>query len=91
MSKNHQFISILFLGICLLLSSWLISQSLKTKHVDYVETPSKQSSAQNVQNRFEFIKIANDYFIIFDKQTSDYWEKVGSSEWQKQKSISQAR
>lgn len=55
-----------------------------------VETPSKQASTQDAQNRYEFITIANDYFIIFDKQTGDYWDKVGSSEWRKQKSSLQA-
>ncbi|OMD05540.1 hypothetical protein BSK49_08730 [Paenibacillus odorifer] len=86
-SKNFQFLSIIFLGICLLLSSWFISQSLETKHVEYVDTPSKQTSTQDVQNRYEFITIVSDYFIIFDKQTGDYWQKVGSSDWEKQNSI----
>lgn len=90
MSKNLQFLSIIFLGICLLLSSWLISRSLGTKHVEYVETQSKQVSTQDTQNRYEFITIVSDYFIIFDKQTGDYWDKIGSSEWQKQKSPLQA-
>lgn len=86
-SKNLKFLSIIFLGGCLLLSSWFISQSLETKHVEYVETPTKQDSVHDVQNRYEFNMIATDYFIIFDKQTGDYWEKIGSSEWKKQKSI----
>lgn len=86
MSKNLQFLSVIFLGICLLLSSWFISQSLETKKVD-VETPSKQASGQGIQNRYEFITIASDYFIIFDKETGDYWDKVGSSEWKKKESI----
>ncbi|MFD0618207.1 hypothetical protein ACFQZR_12105 [Paenibacillus sp. GCM10027629] len=84
MSKNFQFLSVVFLGICLLLSSWFISQSLETKNI---QTPNKQVPTQDVQNRYEFIMVASDYFIIFDKQTGDYWNKIGPSEWQKQNSI----
>jgi len=81
MSKNLQSFSIVFLGICIVLGSWLISQSLITNHVDIEET-------ENEQIRYDFITIADDYFVIFDKQKGEYWMKLGSSDWEKQKSFS---
>ncbi|MDM5247158.1 MULTISPECIES: hypothetical protein [unclassified Lysinibacillus] len=81
MSKNLQPFSIVFLGICIVLSSWLISQSLITNHEGIKET-------DNEQNRYDFITITSDYFIIFDKQKGEYWMKIGSSDWEKQPSFS---
>ncbi|MEX3745439.1 hypothetical protein AB1300_09845 [Lysinibacillus xylanilyticus] len=81
MSKNLQPFSIVFMGICIILSSWLISQSLITNHVAIEKT-------DNEQNRYDFITIASDYFIIFDKQKGEYWMKIGSSDWEKQQSFS---
>jgi hypothetical protein len=78
MSKNLQFLSIVYLGICIVLSSWLISQSLKEKVVE-----SNEEKIIGKQDMYEFIQIANDYFIIFDKHSGFYWEKIGGSEWKK--------
>jgi hypothetical protein len=87
LSKIFQFLSVIFLGICLLLSSWFISQSLETKQVEDVETPNKQALTQEVQNRYEFILVKDDHYIIFDKQTGEYWQQIRSIVWEKQKSI----
>ncbi|MFJ5788875.1 hypothetical protein ACIP9G_02210 [Lysinibacillus sp. NPDC093197] len=81
MSKNLQAFSIVFLGICIVLGSWLISKSLITNHVVIDES-------NNEQNRYDFITIASDYFVIFDKQKGEYWMKIGSSDWEKQLSFS---
>ena len=81
MSKYLQPFSIVFLGICIVLGSWLISQSLITNHVDIEQT-------ENEQIRYDFITIADDYFVIFDKQKGEYWMKLGSSDWEKQQSFS---
>ena len=43
MSKNLQPFAIVFLGIYIVLSSWLISQSLITNHVDIEETENEQN------------------------------------------------
>ncbi|MEG0385266.1 MAG: hypothetical protein RR642_10975 [Solibacillus sp.] len=84
MNKNLQPFSIVFLGICIVLGSWLISQSLITNYVD----DGGIEEIQNDQNRYDFVTIASDYFIIFDKQTGDYWMKIGDSDWIKQQSFS---
>jgi hypothetical protein len=73
--------SIVFLGVCIVLGSWLISQSLIFSHEEIDETEIEQ-------NRYDFVTIASDYFIIFDKQKGEYWMKVGNSDWEKQQSFS---
>ena len=78
MNKKFTPFSIVFLGICIVLGSWLISQSLAPQ----------QEETENEQSRYDFITIANDYFIIFDKQKGEYWMKIGDSDWEKQDSIS---
>lgn len=75
MNKNLQAFSIIFLGVCIIISSWFISEGLKTNNYKVVE-------AKN-DNRYEHIMIATDYFRIFDKQTGDYWEKIGGGDWEK--------
>ncbi len=80
MSKFLVSFSILFLGICMVISSWIISQSLNSKKDDVVKI-------QGENNRYEFIKMADDYNVIFDKQTGEYWGSV-QGRWEKQSSIS---
>jgi hypothetical protein len=84
MSKHLQSLSIMFLGLCIVVSSWFISQSLKSNQV---KSDNTQNQHSETQDRYEFITIASDYFIIFDKQTGEYWSQVGGSEWKVQKSI----
>ncbi|PGY08951.1 hypothetical protein, partial [Bacillus sp. AFS031507] len=55
--------SIIFLWVCIVLDSWFISQSIKSEKNDEVSN----------QNRYEFIKMSDNYNMIFDKQTGDYW------------------
>lgn len=71
MNKNLGAFSIIFLGICIVTSSLIISQSLKT------------TQHEQQQDKYEFITIASDYFIIFDKQTGEYWRNIGGSGWEK--------
>ncbi|MCD5324349.1 MULTISPECIES: hypothetical protein [Pontibacillus] len=80
MNKNIQAFSIIFLGVCIVISSWFISDALKTKDREVVEKPNEK--VQN-ENRYEHIVIVNDYFRIFDKQTGDYWESIGGGDWKK--------
>ena len=79
MNKNIMALSIIFLGLCIVLSSWDISQSLRFKKNDVVKI-------QQEQNRYEFIKMADDYSISFDKQTGDYWGNPGGN-WEKHTSL----
>ncbi|MFJ7826587.1 hypothetical protein [Psychrobacillus sp. NPDC096623] len=84
MNKNLQAFSIIFLGVSIVISSWFISEALKTNNNESVE--SQNEKVQN-ENRYEHIMIATDYFRIFDKQTGDYWEQIGGGEWKKNTSI----
>jgi hypothetical protein len=83
MSKNLKSISIIFLGVCILLGSWFISEPLNND--SKVTTPSEQ------QYRYEFISANEQNIIIFDKQTGEYWRKFiepnkGPTNWEKQES-----
>ncbi len=75
MNKNLMAFSIIFLGLCIVLGSWFISQSLRFKKDDVVKI-------QQEQNRYEYIKTSDDYDMIFDKQTGDYWGNL-QGEWEK--------
>ncbi|MGK0468979.1 hypothetical protein [Clostridium sp.] len=76
MKKNLCAFSIVFLGLCMVLSSWFISQSLKTN------TNNETKSLQQVQNsnRYEYIQVAGNYYIILDRQTGNYWGNL-NGEW----------
>lgn len=71
----------------MVLSAWLIAQSLKSHSVNVENAPQEQNATNETQNRYEFIPITNDYFFIFDKHNGDTWRKVGSQDWEKRKSI----
>ncbi|MGE7765598.1 hypothetical protein [Peribacillus sp. NPDC096540] len=82
MNKHLMSFSIIFLGLCLLLGSWFISQSLKSEQVN---------PKQEEQFRFELISPNDSNIIIFDKQSGEYWRKFiepndGPADWEKQKS-----
>ena len=82
MNKPFVSFSIIFLGICILLSSWLISQSLETEQVD---------ETSEVEFRYELISANDNNLIIFDKETGEYWRKFielneGPTDWEKQTS-----
>lgn len=82
MGKFMQPISVIFLGLCLVLGAWIISKPTESSQALDLET-----IANSEKNRYEFITVAIDYFIIFDKQTGQYWSQIGGPEWEKQKSI----
>jgi hypothetical protein len=80
MNKNIMSFSVIFLGLCIVLSSWIISQSLKSKQKEIVN--------QNDQYRYEIISSQNN-IILFDKQSGESWRKYlppseGPTEWEKQ-------
>ena len=82
MRKNFQSFSIIILGVCILLGSWLISNSLSSNQGKVVRT-------QEEQFRYEFLTPNESNIIIFDKQTGEYWRKFidsneGPTEWEKQ-------
>lgn len=70
----------IFLGVCMVVSSWFISGALKTSNNEIVE---RQNETVQNENRYEHIIIASDYFRIFDKQTGEYWEKIGGRNWER--------
>jgi len=78
-----QSFSIIFLGVCILLGSWLISHSLKSISWDRRDF--------NKETRYEFISPNESNIIIFDKQSGTYWRKFiepnsGPTDWEKQRS-----
>ncbi|MFD4820431.1 hypothetical protein [Peribacillus butanolivorans] len=82
MNKHLMSFSIIFLGLCLLLGSWFISQSLKSEQVN---------TTQEEQFRYKLISPNDSNIIIFDKQSGEYWRKFiepndGPADWEKQKS-----
>ncbi|MFF2878661.1 hypothetical protein ACFVR2_20310 [Gottfriedia sp. NPDC057991] len=85
MNKNLLPLSIMFLGVCLVISSFFISQSLKFNG-DKEKIQIKQSEKLKLQNRYEFIKITDNHYIIFDRHSGDYWSQDnGLDNWIKQK------
>ena len=85
MSKNLQAFSIIFLGICIVISSWIMSQAIETNEVKSVEI---QEQLSPDKNRYEFIEIAGNHNMIFDKQTGDYWSNINGQGWEKSNPIS---
>ncbi|MFJ7698602.1 hypothetical protein [Lysinibacillus fusiformis] len=82
MNKNLMSFSIIFLGFCILISSWFISQSLTSEQVD----KTKQEPF-----RYELISPNDSNIIIFDKQSGACWRKYmepneGPTDWEKQTS-----
>ncbi len=81
MTKNLQAFAIIFLGICILLSSIVLSKAIDNNQV---ETMQVQSEQQDSQGRYEFITLASDYYVVFDTHTGDFWKKIDGQEWTKQ-------
>ncbi|WP_419883166.1 hypothetical protein ACN6MY_05985 [Peribacillus sp. B-H-3] len=85
MGRNLMSYSIIFLGICILLGSWFISQSLKTQQ-------NKQNIVtQEDKQRYELITPNESNIILFDKKSGEYWRRFiekdgGPTNWEKQKS-----
>ena len=82
MNKHLVSFSIIFLGICILLSSWFISQPLKSEQVD---------TTKEAPFRYELISPNDSNLILFDKQSGEYWQKFiepngGPNDWEKQTS-----
>lgn len=82
MNKHIMSFSIIFLGICILLGSWFISQSLQSKQED---------AAKEAQFRYKLISANESNLIIFDKKSGEYWRKfidpnAGPTDWEKQTS-----
>ena len=80
MNKHIVSFSIIFLGICILLGCWFISQSIK---------PAQVVVTKEAQSRYELITPDDSTLIIFDKQNGEYWRKsINPDEgpWEKQTS-----
>ena len=80
MNKHIVSFSIIFLGICILLGCWFISQSIK---------PTQVVVTKEAQSRYELITRDDSTLIIFDKQNGEYWRKsINPDEgpWEKQTS-----
>ncbi|MEB2298736.1 hypothetical protein LAV72_03735 [Lysinibacillus xylanilyticus] len=87
MNKNLMSFSIIFLGFCILLGSWFISQSLTSEQVN----KTKEKQIKEEQFRYELISPNDSNIIIFDKQSGEYWRKYiepneGPTDWENQTS-----
>ncbi len=80
MTKNLQAFSIVFLGLCILLGSFVLSKSIDNNQV----AMQVRSEEQVSQSRYEFITLASDYYVVFDTHTGDFWKKIDGQEWIKQ-------
>lgn len=83
MSKNLQFVSIIFLGLCILLGSRVVSQSF--------DNGGKVSPSLEVEYRYDFNSANEQNVIIFDKKMGNYWREFiesneGPTDWEKQES-----
>jgi hypothetical protein len=76
LNKNLFAFSIIFLGLCMVLSSWFISQSLKTNKNDETKLPQQSQNS----SRYEYIRLSENYYIIFDRQTGNSWGNM-NGEW----------
>ena len=81
MNKNLQAFAIIFLGICILLGSIVLSKAIDNNQVETIQIQSEQ---QDSQDRYEFITLASDYYVVFDTHTGDFWKKIDGQEWIKQ-------
>lgn len=85
MNKNLMPFSIIFLGLCIVLGSWFISQSLKdNRNQKVVVTPSNNF-------RYKLISPNQSNIILFDKQSRELWRRYiepseGPTNWEKQQS-----
>lgn len=82
MNKYLQPFSMIYFGICVLLGSWFISQSLKSN---------QEKISKEEPYRYELLSPNENNLIIFDKQSGEYWRKFiesdgGPIEWEKQPS-----
>jgi len=80
MTKNLQAFAIIFLGICILLGSIVLSKAIDNNHVDALQVQSEQ---QVSQGRYEFTVLAHDYYLVFDSHTGEFWKKIDGHEWTK--------
>lgn len=77
--KSHfQSLAVIFLGVCLVISSWLISDAIK-------DQPNIQPNIQIpdhslTTNKYEFIPVSENHFIILDTGSGTYLEKKDNSE-----------
>ncbi|KQL34412.1 hypothetical protein [Psychrobacillus sp. FJAT-21963] len=87
MNKNLISISIMFFGLCILLSTWVYSNTLENiannKRTIEAEQPKQE------EYRYELIVVNENNIIFYDKQNGDSWRKFnesgeGPSEWEKQ-------
>lgn len=94
MSKNLQSFSTIFLGVCILLGCWFISESINQSQNQPTSSQSKDVSvdvAKEEPYRYEFISANEQNIIIFDKESGQYWRKSinldgGPTEWEPQES-----
>ena len=84
MTKYLKAFSTFFLGLCILLSSIIISKSIEYQSINNI--PYEYQQTKTLQSRYELITLSSDYFIMLDTYTGEYWMQVGNNEWEKHSS-----
>lgn len=80
MEKYLQAFSIMFLGVCIVVAAWIMSQGLNEESAP-VESDS--------EHRYELISPNENNLIIFDHETGEYWRTFieaneGPTNWEKE-------
>lgn len=87
MNKNLLPISIMFFGLCIILSSWIYSNVLaniaNNQRIEAAVQPKQE------EYRFDLIVVNENNIILYDKQSGDSWRKfidsgAGPTEWERQ-------
>lgn len=73
MTKNFLSVSIIFFGICLLLSAWFISNAIQ--NIDFPVESGEVTVSQTEAYSYELIVANKETLILFNKENGEYWKK----------------
>ncbi|MBS4174815.1 hypothetical protein [Bacillus sp. FJAT-49736] len=73
MTKNYLSGSIIFFGVCLLISAWWISSGLRD--IQFSSGTGEVTVSQQEQANYELIIADKKNLILFNKEVGEYWIK----------------
>lgn len=65
--------AIIFFGICLLISAWIVSGAIR--NIQFQQETGEVTLSQPEENKYELIVVDKNTLILFDKETGEYWRK----------------
>jgi hypothetical protein len=85
MNKSFLSLSIVFLGICIFVGSWFVSNALQDIAK---QTPDTVTFTQPEQNEWELIVVNENNIILFNNKSGEHWRKFiesgeGPTDWEK--------